>query len=225
MTIKTGASVGASKASDDEAYEAAIATLRKAAAGGNAKAKKMLQAEVADDEPDGDEAPAKKDEAAAPAAAPAAAAPPEKEPDGDEKSAKATAAQALAEAKTGRREAMLAARPDITPELRATLETLEPDAVKSILAATPRTTPKLGSAAASAVVSATRGDSQTGERASASPPDVKAQIDAAMGIKSKPVEPTFSNGVQTFPAMTRGEGVAWIKKEETRRNAEIAEQK
>jgi ClpP class serine protease len=220
MTTKsTGANVGATKASDDEDYEAAIATLRKAAAGGNAKAKKMLQAEVADDEPDGDEGGEEKKPAAA--AAPAAEAPPTPEKKDDEKDAKAVAALALAEAKTGRREAMLAARPDITPELRATLETLDPDAVRAILAATPKPgARKLGDHAATAVVPSTRGETQTSAPVSALSASHKAQIDAAMGIKSKPTEPTFINGVQTFPALTRAEGVAWQKKEAARVAAE-----
>lgn len=226
MTTKTGAQVQGSKASDDADYEAAISTLRKAAAAGNTKAKKMLQAEVADDEPDGDEGkkaaagaetpaePPKKDE-------PAAAAPPAKEPDGDEKDAKATASAALAEAKTARRETMLAARPDLSPELRATLETLEPDQVKAILAATPaKPAPKLGTAAASSVVSATRGEGQTGAPASATSPTLRQQIDDAMGVRSKPVQPELrADGRQTFPALTRAEGADWIAKREAEAKA------
>ena len=84
--------------------------------------------------------------------------------------------------------------------------------MKTILAATPvKAATKLGDAAATAALSATRGAGQTSAPVSALSVDHRAQIDAAMGIKSKPVAPSFANGVQTFPAMTRAEGVAYLE--------------
>lgn len=230
MGTKNASGAQATKAEDDEAYEAAVATLRKAAAGGNAKAKKMLQAEVADDEPASDEAapPAKKkdDEAAAPAAPAAAATPPFEKKDDD---AKAIASQALATAQRAERDGVLATRPDLSPELRASLANAPIDIVRAVLVATPvKTGPKLGQHAASAVVGATRGESQTddgGARDRSHGTSVhgvessSAQIDSVMGVRTKTVEPQFSGGVQTFPAMTRAEGVAWAKKEDARRAA------
>lgn len=202
--IENAGVVQASKTEDDEAYEAAVATLRKAAASGNAKAKKMLQAEVADDEPTTEP---KKEE---PAAAAPPVAPAKEEPDGDEKSAHATARAALAEAKAARRETMLAARPDLSPELRASLEALEPDAIKSILAATPvKPTSKLGDAAATAALGATRGAGQTGAIA---PSAQRAQINAAMGVGVELVQPELrADGRQTFPALTRREGARFLE--------------
>lgn len=209
MTTKTGSAgvtVQGAKADDEADYEAAIATLRKAANAGNAKAKKMLQAEMADDkEPDGDEAPPEKKDEATAAAPPCA--PEKKDDDADAKATKALAAATRAERNT-----LLATRPDLSPELRASLEDLEPAAVKRILDATPvKAPPKLGSAAASAVVSATRGETQTGTPPSALPAAVRASIDAAMGVRQKAVRPTFEGGRETFPALTRAEGIAWLK--------------
>ena len=227
MAIKTGASagVGASKAEDDEAYESTISTLRGLAAKGNAKAKKMLQAEMADDEPDGDEQK-KKDEEAAAAAAPAAAVPPPA-PEKKDDDAKAIASQALATAQRAERDGVLASRPDLSPELRASLADAPIATVRSVLAATPvKPAPKLGSAAASAVVSATRGDSQTGDgtggERSHGAGSSTSSIAQAMGIKTQAVEPRFQNGVESFPAMTRAEGVAWLAKRDAEAKAKSA---
>lgn len=220
MSTKNGAgAVRATKSEDDEAYEAAVATLRQAAAKGNAKAKKMLQAELADDAPapcEPDDAP--KNDASAPAAAPAAECPPadHKEPDEDDKGAKALAAVAKLDAKIEVRD-LLAGRPDISPELRASLSKLSPEAVSSVLAATPvKPVAKLGAAAAGAVVSATRGEGQgdAPPPATSLVPSVKDQIDQAMGISGARRAPTFSSQgarhVASYPAMTREERITWL---------------
>lgn len=167
----------ASKAEDEKEYEAAIASLRKAAAAGDERAKRMLAAELADE-----------DEGKDPPEADAPPPPAKDESKGDdkkdEKDAKAVANEALATAQAARRDAMLASRPDITPELRASLEKLPPDSVKEILAATPVTKAKLGAAAATAVVGGTLAAGKgEGDSATTVTPE-RAEMRARMGLDS-----------------------------------------
>lgn len=168
-------SAKAAAGDDDKDYEAAIATLRKRAAAGDEKAKRML-AELADaskedGEPDGDEprsdaapdsSPTKKDEGGAAA------------------SASAQAQAALVAAHAAHRESLFAQRPDISPELRASLEQLDPAAVKRVLDATPRRAMN-PAAAAGADVRPTRGEGQGG---APEPTAEVSEIDVRMGVHS-----------------------------------------
>lgn len=131
--------------------EEGLAKLRKAAEGDDEEAKKarrMLAAMDEEEKDDGGDAESEEDDKEAKSASSSAAesdAPPPKdddkpEPKKDDEDAKALAARALATAEATARKTLLASRPDISDELRATLSdtSLPLEHVEKVLAATPR---------------------------------------------------------------------------------------
>ena len=102
--------------------------------------------------------------------------PPEEEED---KSAKAIAQRALALSQQTASAQALAERPDISPELRKSLEGLDAASIRKVLAATPRgQTSKVPPKSAAP----TRGEGQGDGNASRLAPAAKADLDAAMGL-------------------------------------------
>lgn len=201
-----GATTMASKA-----YEEAIAALRKAAADDKdpeaaKRARRMLKAELAEDdappakEPDGDEAPpAKKDDDAAAPCPP----PPAKKDDEDAKAG----ATALAEVRAMRAEQKLAAeaaervqllatRPDLEPELRASLAKAPLATVRDMVATLPKRALPKPAAAVSAV--GTRGEGQGDGEASRLPPAEKLALDTAMGLVDAKAETVMVGNKLTF---------------------------
>jgi hypothetical protein len=188
-------------------YEDAIAGLRKAAESDDAeeakKAKRMLQAELAEDsdgdsdkpEPkkedakaddsdgDGSDEP-KKEDAKAEGDAPAM--PPKKDEDAKAMAARAIAkvesfeaAQAKAAEVSERRE-LLATRPDFSQEVLATLANASIETVRGAVKTWPRGPARKPAAAISAI--GTRGDGQGDGEASHLPPAEKLALDRAMGL-------------------------------------------
>ncbi|HSN30630.1 MAG TPA: S49 family peptidase [Kofleriaceae bacterium] len=170
-----------------KAYDEAIAALRKAAEGDDeeaTKAKRMLKAELAEDdapakkdEPDGDES-RKSEDGPKKDAKSEDAPPPKKDDDGDE--AKAMAAKALATAEATARDVLLASRPDFSAEERATLEKASMEVVRDAVKSWPRRA--LPKPAAAATATGTRGEGQGDESASRLPSSEKRALDLAMGL-------------------------------------------
>lgn len=171
-------------------YEECIAGLRKIAEGDDeeaAKAKKMLAAELSEDdkeEPaadssdgDGTDEPDKKPEppaASAPAAAPA-----------DDADAKAIANKALALAESTERARLLATRPDFASEMVTSLEKAPLETVRDLVRTIPRT--KVSKPAATATPQATRGEGQGSGEISRLPAHEKHALDVQMGlVETKP---------------------------------------
>jgi ClpP class serine protease len=218
-------------------YEEAIAALRKAAEGDDeeaAKAKRMLKAELAEDEmprkePDGDEGkaddemPEKKE---AKGKAKAEDAPTKKDDeDGDEAKAIAKAvtarldkfeAEQKAAAIAAERAQLLASRPDLEAELRTTLakastpiETVR-DVVKSL--------PKRAvlKPAAASMAGGTRGEGQSDANTSHLSPDEAKALDERMGLVPAGKAPHMDGVHQRLPVMTRAAARIELEKREHR---------
>jgi ClpP class serine protease len=175
-------------------YEDAIAALRKCAEGDDeeaAKARKMLKAELAEDdapakEPDGDEAKkAEGDEDKKESSkAEDAPAPEEKKDDKDEAKAMAVAARLdrlEAAQLASDRAALLATRPDLEPEMRKVLASASLDVVRDAVKTLPKRA--IVKPAAEAMATGTRGEGQ-GDQGSVGrlPPAEKLALDVAMGL-------------------------------------------
>lgn len=181
----------------NKSYEDAIAALRKAAASDDEevakKARRMLKAELAEDdapadkkdEPDGDEGKAE--------------APPPPAPEKKDEDAKAGAV-ALAEVRALRAEQKLAAeateraqllasRPDFSPEMRAGLAGADIATVRSLVATLPKSA--LPKPAAAAAATGTRGEGQGDGNVSRLPAAEKHTMDKVMGLVAH--EPAIEN--------------------------------
>lgn len=162
-----------------KSYEDAIAALRKCAAGDDeeaAKAKRMLQAELADDAPPaedepGEDKPAEDEGKAAPAAAVSPAS----------LTALAEEVHTLKkEREDEKRTALLAGYPHVDAAMKAVVATMPLAQAKLVLDAIPK--PPIPTPAAAATVTATRGEGQ-GPAGSSGSPEAH-EIDVAMGLKS-----------------------------------------
>lgn len=176
-----------------KAYEDAIAALRKCAQGDDEdakKAKRMLQAELADDappasdEPDGDE-PKENAQAEGPPV------PPKKE-DEDAKALKADVAALKAgeaarqaQAVALERASLIASRPDFSAEHAATLAkaTTPIELVREQVASIPRGIVR--KPAAAAAVTGTRGEGQGDGTAARQMPEAASAMARAMGLESQ----------------------------------------
>ena len=228
-TLAGGAPAGAvTEIAQMSKYEDAIATLRKCAEGDDEqakKAKKMLRAEMAEDEEKKEEAKAedgekkdddKKDDDKKEASASAKAEDDKKEPEASAVAALAASHQALvaeirAEKEAREREQLLASRPDFAPEVRAVLETASlktlRDAVKSFPKSKPQAKGQVGAAIAAQEVAPTRGADQ-GEAPSAHAHD----LDVQMGLKAKLPEIRLEGTRLVLPVMTPDQAKAYATK-------------
>ena len=213
-----------------KAYDEAIAALRKAAESDDpkesAKAKRMLKAELAEDdappadEPDGDEAPPappKKEDAAAPPV-------PKDEEDAKAVTARlakleaSQAAQVKAQADAAvatERAQLLASRTDLPAELVATLAkaTTAIETVRDVVKTLPRGIVR--KPAAAAMVQGTRGEGQVStETPSNLPPDEAHALDVQMGLASGRAGIRTEGTKQILGVMTRAEARAEIKRRE-----------
>ena len=208
----------AAKAS--KAYEDAIATLRKCAEGDDeeaAKAKKMLQAELADDAtppPEDEEQPADEEPAEDASAK------------GEDAQARSMAAQALAKTRkleedqtkaaiAAERRDLLASRPDLPTELVEVLRkpTASVETVREIVKTHPRG--KLPNPAAAAQAIGTRGAGQGGlpTVGMATP----SEIDIAMGLAKPASAIHYEAGRVVFPTMTPAAAKAALEQRQKER--------
>lgn len=202
---------GTVKIKGSKGYEDAIAALRKAAEGDDdeaKKAKRMLAAELAEDEAPAEE-PKKDDKAKA------ANDPPSEEPKKDDEEAKALAGRALAESAKAmkatedlERRQLLATRPDFDEATRELLATAPLEQVRAFVAKAER---KAVKPAAAAVVPSTRGEGQGGP-SSRLPTEQKHSIDVVMGMAPRiEAGPRLDGTKQLFPVLTRPERVKYAQ--------------
>lgn len=230
--------IAASKAEDEKEYESAISSLRKRAAAGDARAKRMLRAEM-DEEPEAASEPAEPakepadDEAAKAAAAAAKRA---EFPPKEDEAKSALSRVAKLEAKIAadekadedrERASLLASRTDLDEPTRTAFALLPIAALRDVV----KTAPKrkiLGSAAASAVVGMTRAVGQGEEEHPSALTDHAKEIAQAMGVNvehvSPSIEPRAFGVVTHYPAMTRSERDAYLSKRAAAKAASLAAQ-